>query len=74
MATFAIRTAEGAIVGLIRAQDDAPPPVVTGDPGYSATSVDVADEAIAMSGADAEVQIRETFEALRTRYGDIDSG
>ncbi len=63
MATFAIRTASGTPVALIKAQDDAPPPAVGGDPGYVMTTVDL-DDAVDMSGAEAESEIRRAFEGL----------
>ena len=74
MATFAIHTVTGDIVGLIRTQDDAPPPAVSGDPGYAVTAIDMADDEVAMSGADAEAQIREAFEGFRARRGPVESG
>jgi len=64
MATCAIRTASGTPVARPKAQDDAPPPAVGGDPGYVMTTVDLDDDAVDMSGAGAGSEIRRAFEGL----------
>jgi hypothetical protein len=68
MTTFAMHTAAGAIVGLVKAQEDAPPPTVSGDPGYLVTAIDVADDAFTTSGPGAEARIEDTLEALRAKW------
>jgi hypothetical protein len=65
MATYAIRTASGILVAVVKTQDDAPPPAVGGDPGYVLATVDVDADAVDMSGAKAEAEIQRTFEDLR---------
>jgi len=65
MATYAIRTTSGTLVALVKTQDDAPPPAVGGDPGYVLATVDVDDDAVDMSRAEAEAEIQRTFEEIR---------
>jgi hypothetical protein len=65
MAMFAIRTASGSMVGLIRAQDGAPPSGVSGEPGFTVTPVDLDEHSIAIAGTDAEERIHQTYERLR---------
>jgi hypothetical protein len=65
MATFVIHTATGDIVGVVKAQQDGPPPAVTGDPGYLISAMDIPDDAIVTSGPDSEERIREVFEEFR---------
>ena len=65
MATYAIRTTSGTLVALVKTQNDAPPPAGGGDPGYVLAMVDVDDDAVDMSAAEAETEIPRTFQDLR---------
>ena len=69
MATYAIRTEDGVVVGFVRAADDAPRPGVSGEPGYSVSAVDIAEETITTTGEDAEEQVHDVFQRIRAAAG-----
>lgn len=73
MRTFAVQTVGGAVVGIIRADDDAPPPAMSGGPGHVVTLIDVDDEAIETSGADAESRMLKAFEEIQASQGSAGS-
>jgi hypothetical protein len=60
-----IHSSDGAIAGVITFSPDAPPPLVSLEPGLALTEMDVPEDLLDLASPRTEQEIGEALEALR---------